>query len=100
MPGTFCTRKRERKLKPENPLQRMGLQGTIMNLPRRGVLFLIRVYQATKPLRPNLCRYEPSCSEYAAQCVQKYGVVRGFALGIRRVLRCNPFSPGGYDPAP
>ena len=78
----------------------MELRETLLTLPRQVILFLIRVYQATKPLRPNLCRYEPSCSEYAAQCVQKHGLIRGVALGIRRILRCNPFSPGGYDPAP
>ncbi len=78
----------------------MGLQEALTALPRRAALLLIRGYQATKTLRPNLCRYEPSCSEYAAQCVLRHGLIRGAALGIRRVLRCNPFSPGGHDPAP
>ena len=88
-------------LKPENRTARNG-QWTraLLQAPRRAVMFAIRVYQVTKPLRPNLCRYEPSCSEYVRQCLEKHGVIVGFALGVRRVLRCNPFSPGGYDPAP
>ena len=69
-------------------------------LPSRLFILLIRMYQATRPVRMQVCRYDPSCSEYAAQSIQKYGLVRGFALGIRRILRCNPLSPGGYDPVP
>jgi putative membrane protein insertion efficiency factor len=60
----------------------------------------IRVYQATAPVRPRVCRYVPTCSEYAAQSIRKYGVYTGVALAIRRILRCTPFSPGGYDPVP
>ena len=60
----------------------------------------IRIYQATAPVRPRVCRYLPTCSEYAAQSIRKYGVYTGVALAIRRILRCTPFSPGGYDPVP
>jgi putative membrane protein insertion efficiency factor len=63
-------------------------------------LSCIRLYQSTAPLRPKMCRYHPTCSEYTAQCIRAYGVFVGVALGIRRILRCNPFSPGGYDPIP
>ena len=44
------------------------------------------------------CRYYPSCSEYSKQAIEKYGVLKGVFLGIKRILRCNPFSKGGYDP--
>jgi putative membrane protein insertion efficiency factor len=60
----------------------------------------IRAYQATASVRPRMCRYHPSCSEYTAQAIRKHGVFTGVALGIRRILRCSPFSTGGYDPVP
>lgn len=63
-------------------------------------LACIRLYQATASVRPRVCRYEPTCSEYTAQCIRRFGVAAGVALGIRRILRCNPLSPGGYDPIP
>ena len=46
------------------------------------------------------CKYIPTCSEYAIQAIEKYGVLKGVFLGIWRILRCNPFSKGGYDPVP
>lgn len=72
----------------------------LLRLPRRLAIACIRVYQKTAPLRPPMCRYQPSCSEYAAQAMDKYGVAAGFALGLRRIIRCNPFTSGGYDPVP
>lgn len=61
---------------------------------------MIRFYQ--KYLSPMLgnskCRFIPTCSEYMIQAIQKYGVVRGLIKGVRRILRCHPFSEGGYDP--
>ncbi len=59
---------------------------------------LIRLYQRRPRWGPGTCRYYPSCSEYAAQAIEKYGVLKGIALGAWRILRCNPFSAGGYDP--
>ncbi len=50
------------------------------------------------PAYPRRCRYEPTCSRYAVEAISKYGVFRGGVLGLWRLLRCNPFSPGGYDP--
>jgi putative membrane protein insertion efficiency factor len=68
--------------------------------PRLLAIGCIRVYQKTAPLRPPMCRYQPTCSEYAAQAIRKYGVLAGIALGIRRIVKCNPFTSGGYDPVP
>jgi putative membrane protein insertion efficiency factor len=59
---------------------------------------LIRMYQRTSRFRPPMCRFKPSCSEYMAQAIQKHGVMRGIALGCWRIMRCNPFSKGGFDP--
>lgn len=62
-------------------------------------LFLIRCYQKyISPLKPPTCRFVPTCSEYALLAIEKYGVVRGCYLALRRILRCHPFHPGGYDP--
>lgn len=59
----------------------------------------IRVYQWTlSPLLGNVCRFHPSCSRYMVEALQKYGLVRGLWKGTRRVLRCHPWNPGGYDP--
>ena len=65
------------------------------------LISLIRVYQWTlSPLFGNCCRFEPSCSRYACGCIERFGVLRGLRLSLWRVLRCQPFSAGGYDPVP
>jgi putative membrane protein insertion efficiency factor len=64
-------------------------------------MLLIRAYQRLiSPLLPPSCRFEPSCSQYGYEAFQTHGFFRGSYLTIRRVLRCNPFHPGGYDPVP
>jgi putative membrane protein insertion efficiency factor len=73
----------------------------LLLVPRRMLAALIRAYQLTlSPLLPASCRFHPSCSQYALEAVRKYGVVRGGWLGIRRLVRCHPFHPGGFDPVP
>jgi putative membrane protein insertion efficiency factor len=68
---------------------------------RSMVLFLIRFYQmAISPHFPSRCRFYPTCSAYAYEAVVKHGVFRGLVLAVRRILRCHPFHPGGYDPVP
>ncbi|HTO72246.1 MAG TPA: membrane protein insertion efficiency factor YidD [Gemmatimonadales bacterium] len=69
--------------------------------PRRAAELLIRGYQLTisRALPPS-CRFTPSCSQYTLEAVRKYGVIRGSWLGGRRLLRCHPWHPGGFDPVP
>ena len=60
---------------------------------------LVKLYQVTiSPLLGPTCRFEPSCSRYMVAAWAKFGLVRGTALGVRRLLRCHPWHPGGYDP--
>lgn len=62
-------------------------------------LFLIRFYKAAiSPYLGNNCRFTPTCSEYAMQAIDRYGAFKGVFLAIKRILRCNPFCKGGYDP--
>ncbi|MFR2533895.1 MAG: membrane protein insertion efficiency factor YidD [Clostridia bacterium] len=65
-------------------------------------LFLLKLYKKTVSPILNYkgiqCKYYPTCSEYTRQAIQKYGSIKGVFLGIKRILRCNPFSKGGYDP--
>ena len=64
-------------------------------------IFLIKVYQRTlSRALPSSCRFYPSCSEYGVQALQKHGVFKGGWLTVKRVARCHPFNPGGYDPVP
>ena len=76
---------------------------TLLRWPERLVIGLIIgaiwVYQRTlSPMLGNACRFEPSCSRYMVECLRKYGLFRGLAQGLRRVSRCHPWDPGGYDP--
>lgn len=68
---------------------------------KRFCLVAIRGYQRyISPLLPDACIYIPTCSQYAVEAIEKYGVVKGCWLGVRRILRCHPFHAGGYDPVP
>lgn len=67
---------------------------------RLGVGAIRRYQRWISPLLPPSCRFTPSCSEYAAEAVERHGLLRGGWLAARRLLRCHPFYPGGYDPVP
>jgi putative membrane protein insertion efficiency factor len=65
------------------------------------LLAFIRLYQMTiSRMLPPTCRFEPSCSHYGYEAIARYGAIRGSWLALKRVVRCNPFNPGGYDPVP
>ncbi len=64
-------------------------------------ILFIKIYQKLiSPLFPNKCRFIPSCSHYAIEAINKYGVCKGSILALKRILKCHPFNPGGYDPVP
>ncbi len=68
------------------------------NLMQRLCLKLIDIYRFFSKLTPATCRFYPTCSVYAKQAIEKYGVTKGVWLGIKRICRCHPFNSGGYDP--
>ena len=66
---------------------------------KRILIYIIEKYQKyISPILGNNCKYYPSCSEYTKQAIEKYGKIKGCFLGIKRILKCNPFSKGRYDP--
>ena len=78
-----------------------GRTAAIASLPRLLLVGIVRGYQIfLGPLMPPSCRYVPSCSAYALEALDKYGALRGGWLALRRIGRCHPFRPGGYDPVP
>jgi len=69
--------------------------------PRSALAAMLRAYKRlVSPLLPPACRFEPTCSEYAAEAVELHGIARGSALALSRLLRCHPWSRGGFDPVP
>lgn len=73
----------------------------LRTLPKRILLWLIVWYRLyISPRHPGCCRFTPTCSRYALEAVEKYGALKGGYLAVRRILRCNPFHKGGYDPVP
>lgn len=63
-------------------------------------LKLISIYQFFSKNSPPVCRFQPTCSRYAYEAIEKFGVLKGIYLGIKRILKCHPFNDGGYDPVP
>lgn len=64
-------------------------------------IFLINLYQKiVSPFSPSVCRFYPTCSSYSKEAMEKHGVLKGIYLTFRRLIRCHPFHPGGYDPVP
>ena len=61
-------------------------------------IFLIKIYQKISALTPSVCRFYPTCSEYTKQAIEKYGFLKGCWLGLKRISKCHPLNPGGYDP--
>jgi putative membrane protein insertion efficiency factor len=79
----------------------MRAAALVLDLPRRALLLAIRVYQHTFGLViPPVCRFQPSCSRYAYEAIERHGAVRGTWLALRRLGRCQPFGGSGYDPVP
>jgi putative membrane protein insertion efficiency factor len=69
--------------------------------PKYFFIFLVKIYKVTiSPILPPACRHNPTCSEYAIEALEKYGIFKGSYLSIVRILKCNPFFKGGYDPVP
>jgi putative membrane protein insertion efficiency factor len=72
---------------------------TIAKLPSRFLIGMVRLYQLfLSPIVGRQCRFEPSCSKYFIGSVEKHGAIRGSLRGLWRIVRCNPWNPGGYDP--
>ena len=68
---------------------------------KRVCIFLIKFYQKSiSPIFGKSCRFTPSCSQYTIEAIDEYGALKGIFMGIKRIIRCNPFSEGGYDPVP
>lgn len=86
---------------PNEPRLR-DLPVRLQNIPRIVLLAFIRLYQATlsRGLPANSCRFYPSCSHYGYQAIYKHGAIKGSLMATWRIMRCNPFNRGGFDPVP
>ncbi len=86
---------------PNEPRLR-DLKVNLKTFGRWLLLGLVRLYQkvVSPILPPDTCRFYPSCSHYGYQAIYKYGVFKGTVMAVKRVFRCNPWNPGGYDPVP
>lgn len=79
----------------------MRMKSSFRDWIRKPALLLLQFYkQFISPFLPRACRFEPTCSVYMYQAIQKRGLLRGMFLGVKRLLRCHPFCAGGFDPVP
>ena len=95
-------RKHRRDREPDIDVRRSrSAKPVVLRLPSLVLRLAIRGYQvAISPVLPPACRYYPTCSNYAIEAIEKYGALRGGWMAARRIGRCHPFSPGGFDPVP
>lgn len=83
------------------PSRSLSFSRSVARWPRKALILFVRAYQITlSPLLGGACRYYPSCSAYAIEALEKHGALRGAWLAIKRISRCHPFHPGGFDPVP
>lgn len=96
-------------MKDRGKINFLNLLAKLVNMPKIFVLFLIRVYQYFfsfdhsfwgKKLNYRVCIHTPSCSQYTYDAISKFGLIQGLILGLIRIIKCNPFNSGGYDPVP
>jgi len=84
---------------PERTIAFKKSHEVIKNLATSICLIMIRFYMLfISPLKPQMCRFYPSCSQYTYEAFLKYGISKGFIMGVKRILSCHPFNPGGYHP--
>ncbi len=84
---------------PERKSLVKGIQVSISSILKHFVLTLIRIYRVNiSPFKPQVCRFYPTCSKYMYEAVERYGVLKGLAMGLTRISKCHPFNPGGYNP--
>lgn len=69
-------------------------------IPKTLIIKLINIYRFFSKFTPSICRFQPTCSKYTIEAIEKYGVFKGLFLGCKRILKCHPGHPGGYDPVP
>ncbi len=79
----------------------MNFKLLVPNIFKSLFISIIKIYQRfISPFFPSSCKFSPTCSRYGIEAINKYGAFKGMAMTIKRILRCNPFSKGGYDPIP
>lgn len=71
-----------------------------MKIIKNICLKMIDIYRFFSKMTPSVCRFEPTCSKYTYIAIERFGVIKGIYLGIKRILRCHPYNKGGYDPVP